>query len=107
MQAKTGSALPPGMSAEEWARFNEKTDEEIESAVAVDPDAAPLLTEQWFTAAQRAAPAELTKGKVAVSIRLDRDVIDHFKSRGGPYQTAINAVLREFMRAEQLARGRR
>lgn len=107
MQSKADSALHPSMSAEEWARFNDKTDEEIEAAFAVDPDAAPLLTEQWFAAAQKAAPRELIKGKVAVSIRLDREVIDHFKSRGGPYQTAINAVLREFMRAELSARGRR
>ena len=107
MAAKAESATHPGMTAEEWARFNDKTDQEIEAGIAGDPDAAPVLTERWFAAAQKAAPGELTKGKVAVSIRLDRDVIDHFKSRGGPYQTAINAVLREFMRAELEAGGRR
>jgi len=37
--------------------------------------------------------------KRLVSIRLDESVIDYFKSGGSGYQTRINAVLRQYMRA--------
>ena len=39
--------------------------------------------------------------KVAVSIRLDGDVIDFFKKGGKGYQTRINAVLRAYMQAQE------
>jgi uncharacterized protein (DUF4415 family) len=34
-----------------------------------------------------------------VSIRLDADILEFFKAQGRGYQTRINAVLREYMRA--------
>ncbi|WP_395947514.1 BrnA antitoxin family protein [Caedibacter taeniospiralis] len=36
--------------------------------------------------------------KTSVTIRLDSDVIDYFKSMGNGYQTKINSVLREYKR---------
>jgi uncharacterized protein (DUF4415 family) len=39
--------------------------------------------------------------KKPVSIRLDPDVLDWFKSGGAGYQTRINAVLRAFMEAQR------
>jgi uncharacterized protein (DUF4415 family) len=35
--------------------------------------------------------------KTLLSLRLDADVIDWFKSRGEGYQTRINAALREYV----------
>ena len=37
--------------------------------------------------------------KTSVSLRIDVDVLDWFKSRGSGYQTRINAVLRAFKEA--------
>jgi uncharacterized protein (DUF4415 family) len=37
--------------------------------------------------------------KASVSLRIDVDVLDWFKSRGTGYQTRINAVLRAFKEA--------
>ena len=34
--------------------------------------------------------------KAAISLRIDQDVLDWFKSRGRGYQTRINTVLRAF-----------
>ena len=34
--------------------------------------------------------------KTSISLRLDQDVLDWFKSQGPGYQTRINAVLRAF-----------
>ncbi|MRX49834.1 hypothetical protein GI374_05070 [Paracoccus sp. S-4012] len=39
--------------------------------------------------------------KQAVSLRIDRDVIDFFKSQGKGYQTRMNAVLRAYMEAKK------
>ena len=38
--------------------------------------------------------------KIPVSIRLDPDVLNFFKSQGRGYQTRINAVLRAYMEAK-------
>ena len=37
--------------------------------------------------------------KKALSLRVDQDVLDFFKSQGPGYQTRINAVLRAYMEA--------
>lgn len=39
--------------------------------------------------------------KVAVSIRVDSDVLDYFKRGGRGYQTRMNAVLRSYVKAQK------
>ena len=39
--------------------------------------------------------------KSAVTIRLDRQVLDWFKAKGPGYQTRINALLRAYMEAHK------
>ena len=57
-------------------------------------------------AGQAAAPdwtrAELTAAepKKMISLRVDPDVLDYFKSKGPGYQTRMNAVLRAWMEAQ-------
>lgn len=41
-----------------------------------------------------------TPTKEAVSLRLDRDVLDHFRAKGSGWQTKINDVLRKSAKAE-------
>jgi len=48
-----------------------------------------------------AVPEVKVPGKVAISVRLDEDVLDFFRSEGRGYQTRINAVLRSYMLARQ------
>jgi uncharacterized protein (DUF4415 family) len=81
----------------DWSVADRLTDQDIAAAVASDADAAPLLEGAWFEAAEIAEPP----GKIAVSIRLDRDVVEHFKRQGGRYQTRINAVLRQYVEHER------
>lgn len=83
----------------DWDRVNALADEEIERAAAEDPNAAPILDEEWFRTAEIVVP-----DKVPISIRLDRDVVDFFKSKGGRYQTRMNAVLRAYMEHERKRR---
>ena len=68
-----------------------------------DYEEIPELTEEWFRGATlhvggvpvlRGRPkAEATKD--AVSLRLDRDVIAHFRRGGRGWQSRINAALRK------------
>jgi len=86
----------------DWARVDRLTDAEIAAAVAADPDAAPLLTEEWFRQAQLMPP--LTKQ--GVFLRLDQDLVAWFKSGGPGYQTRMNGVLRAYMLAHRKPAGR-
>ena len=82
----------------DWARVDALTDAEIEAAVRDDPDAAPLVDDDWFASATLVMP----KPKEQISIRLDRDVLEHFR-RYPRYQTRINAILRAAMEHEKKA----
>ncbi len=80
----------------DWARVDALTDEEIEAAVRDDPDAPPIVDEAWFATATLVMP----EAKEQISIRLDRDVLTHFR-RYPRYQTRINAILRAAMEHEK------
>ena len=51
-----------------------------------------------FGSASRQARSSKTRAatKILICLRLDRDVLDWFKSKGPGYQTRINTVLRAF-----------
>ncbi len=44
---------------------------------------------------------KMPKTKPMISIRLDSDVLEWFRSQGAGYQTRINAVLRMYMEANE------
>jgi len=81
-----------GESKSDWARVDAMTDAEIEAQMRDDPDWKDFIDIDWSKAV-----AVYPQPKNAVSIRLDSDVLDFFKSTGKGYQTRINAVLRHFM----------
>jgi uncharacterized protein (DUF4415 family) len=78
----------------DWARLERMTDEEIEAAVRDDPDAGPFELDEDFW---RNAKLVLPPPKELISIRVDKDVLDWFRSLGRGYQTRMNMVLRSFM----------
>lgn len=84
--------LRPGDS--DWAALDAMTDEDIDRQIAQDPDAAPILDEEWFKAATIHIPV-----KTPTSMRIDSDVMDWFKHQGRGWQTKMNAVLRAYVRA--------
>lgn len=70
-----------------------------------DPDDAPALGRAWFDEAdvmagrkvvRRGRPAAATT-KQAISIRLDKDILTHFREAGSGWQARINATLRRSM----------
>lgn len=82
----------------DWARVDALTDEDIAAAIKNDPDSAPELDAEWFASATLVMP----RPKEQISIRLDRDVLEHFR-RYPRYQTRINAILRAAMEHEKKA----
>jgi uncharacterized protein (DUF4415 family) len=84
----------------DWKRVDELTDEQIEAAVRGDPDAAPLLDKEWFRTAKVVMPQPEPR-KELLTIRIDRKVLDWFRSHGTRYQTRINAVLRAYVEAHE------
>ena len=73
----------------DWARVAAMTDEEVLAAALADPDAQPTTKADWANAYH---PNRI--GKESITIRLDKDVIEWFRTKGDGYQTRINDALR-------------
>jgi len=73
------------------------SDEEIEENAKADPDAAPILDAEWFKGAKLVYP----EGKQPVTLRIDREVLAWFKSKGPRYQSRMNAVLKAYVEAHR------
>ncbi len=109
VEAHSGSSQPAGQaprSGSDTVRYSlhdlpparageppELTDEQIAAAVRDDPDAAPIADEDFWAGAELVTPPQ----KEAISIRVDKDVLDWFRSLGRGYQTRMNMVLRGYM----------
>jgi uncharacterized protein (DUF4415 family) len=62
----------------------------------IDFSDAPELNDDFFTG------ATLWPGrKRQITLRLDPDVVDFFKTKGRGYQSSINAALRRYMEAQE------
>jgi len=82
----------------DWAAVDALTDKEIEEAVRSDPDAVPIDID-WSKAVLVIPPK-----KMAISIRVDEDVLDYFKKQGAGYQRRMNAVLRSYIQQKRKKR---
>ena len=74
-----------------WAKIDTLKDNEI------DFSDFPELGKAFF----KRATLRLPEPKTAVTIRLDRQVLNWFKTKGPGYQTRINALLRAYMEAHK------
>ena len=86
----------PKDSQTDWHRVKNMTESEIEAAAASDVDAQPTDESFWAN-----AEIMMPQPKRAISLRVDSDVLEWFKSHGSGYQTRMNAVLRAYMEAQQ------
>ena len=84
-------------SKTDWERVRELTDEDIHEAVEGDPDTY-LLDDDWFATAKFVMPSS---EKERITIRLDADILEFFRSEGSGYQSRINKVLREYMAVQR------
>lgn len=76
----------------------------VAKATRIDPGEAPELTDDWFAKAdlyqgeklvRRGGRPKAATPKEAVNIRLDPDVLAHFRGTGPGWQSRINAALRK------------
>jgi uncharacterized protein (DUF4415 family) len=79
--------------ATDWEQLRQMTDAQIHTAIAAEPEIAP--TDELFW---QQAKVILPRRKVAVTMRLDADLLAWFRQEKG-YQTKINAILRTYMMA--------
>ncbi len=86
--------MPPAQALSD--AFKALTDAEVERRVDADPDADILPPGFW----DEARPVEVTT-KEQITLRLDPDVLRHFRATGKGYQSRINAVLKSYVKAQQ------
>ena len=97
-------------SRTDWAKVDATSDDDIARQIAEDPDTAPELNNEWFDRAEvwdgnrylgrgkdvRAGRIGRPKGsgkKEMVTLRLDREILDHFRAGGPGWQTRLNDTL--------------
>jgi uncharacterized protein (DUF4415 family) len=76
-------------SQTDWDRVDRLSDNEI------DTSDIPSLDAEFFKNAKLHIPTR----KKSITVRLDNDVLEWYKSQGKGYQTKINAILRTYMDA--------
>lgn len=77
-------------SKTDWKRLSEMDDKDIDTSDIAE------LGDAFFQHAEGQVPA-----KQPVTLRLDADVLQWFKSQGQGYQTRINKLLRRYMESQQ------
>lgn len=74
----------------DWKRLTKMGDAAIDTSDIAD------LDDEFFRKAQIKLPL-----KQPVTLRLDSDVLEWYKSQGKGYQTRINKLLRKYMETQQ------
>lgn len=88
------SDIPMNKASEtNWERIDSMADEEI------DTSDIPPLTEDFF----KRAKIRMPKGKIAITMGIDYDVLVWFKAQGEDYERRMNAALRIYAEAHKAA----
>ena len=80
-------------SGTDWKRVDAMKDDDIDYS-----DCPALSTEEFARGILRKGLTPVPR-KTQLTIRVDSDVLDWYKSLGAGYQTKINALLRAYMEA--------
>jgi len=67
----------------------------------IDLSDSPELTPEMFARAVVRHGLQPRPPKAQLTVRVDRDVLEWFRSRGRGYQTQINTLLRAYMEASK------
>jgi uncharacterized protein (DUF4415 family) len=82
-------------SQTDWQRLDAMEDEDI------DLSDCPEITPEQFAKAIVRRGLPVAKNKAQVTLRIDSEVLEWFKSQGRGYQTQINSLLRAYMEAHR------
>ncbi len=86
-------------SQTDWNRLDAMKEDEI------DLSDIPEITPEMFAKAVVRKGLKPVPRKAQLTIRLDHDVLDWYKSQGRGYQTRINTLLRAYMEAHKEHKG--
>ncbi|WP_244477055.1 BrnA antitoxin family protein [Methylobacterium sp. Leaf117] len=86
-------AMPPAEPLS--PAFKALSDEDVAHRALQDPDAGTVPDGFWDR-----LPVAKPEAKEQITLRLDPEVLRHFRSLGKGYQSRINAVLRSYVRAK-------
>lgn len=86
---------PSKVSRTDWRIVDAQRDEDIDLLEH------PELTQEQFTRAVVRNGLKPVPPKRQITLRIDADVLEWFKSQGKGYQSHINALLREYMKAHK------
>lgn len=92
-----------GEDKTDWARVDAMREGELAASIAADPDWRGVPP-HWYEEAKAGLPFPAPEPKRQVTIRLDVDVLEHFRRGGRGWQSRINAVLKSFVKADQRQR---
>jgi uncharacterized protein (DUF4415 family) len=81
-----------GESLTDWARVRAMSEREVETAAAADPDWQDVDPD-WVAKAEPVRPVR----KRRLTLALDEDVLDWFRSRDRHYRVRMNEILRAYM----------
>ena len=76
----------------DWAALKNISDQELENNIKSDSDSDTNISEGWM-----GLVVGMPEPKEQISIRIDRDVLRWFRSKGSGYQTYINNILRSYV----------
>jgi uncharacterized protein (DUF4415 family) len=82
-------------SQTDWTRIDAMTDDDIDYS-----DIPPLTPEMFANVVVRKG-FKPVPAKKQLTLRIDQDVIEFFRTQGQGYQTRINQLLRAYMEAHQ------
>lgn len=82
-------------SQTDWQRLDAMTEEDI------DLSDCPEITPELFAKSVVQRGLLTAKNKAQVTLHIDHDVLEWFKSQGRGYQTQINALLKAYMEAHR------
>lgn len=82
-------------SLTDWKKLDNMEDEDIDFS-----DCPEITSEQFASATVRRGQKSLLT-KEAVTLNIDSDVINWFKSQKISYQNVINTLLKDYMKAHQ------
>jgi uncharacterized protein (DUF4415 family) len=82
-------------SGSDWQRLSSM------AYVDVDTSEIPEISPDQFARTVVRRGLKPSTAKVQLTIRIDRDVLEWYRKKGGGYQTRINKLLRAYMEAHR------
>ena len=70
--------------------------------IVIDEDCPETTPEMWANGVWRRGGVPFKPGKTLVSLRIDTEVLEWFRSQGAGYQSHMNALLRAFYDARRM-----